>query len=258
LKTAFFTSENFKISKLDLRQKGEPMISQESGTKQNEVQLRVAIAEDHLLLRESLVDILNGMGHEVVAEAGDGSELLIALEELSEAPDVCLVDIKMDGMNGVETTREIRKRWKETKVLALTSFEDEQMVINMICAGAQGYLLKKHGRSKLAEALQLVYSRGVYFNEPMNSRLYHAVQNKEIKPVQLSDLERKVLTYTCSDHDYSKIAEAIGTTRRSVESARDRLFDKFEVHSRVSLALIAIRFGFAPIESLYEGFNCLK
>jgi DNA-binding CsgD family transcriptional regulator len=92
----------------------------------------------------------------------------------------------------------------------------------------------------------------------MSSRLYHAVHNNEIKPVQLSELERSVLAHCCSGLNYELIAEKLGTTRRSVESTRDRLFEKFDVHSRVSLAIIALRFGFVPMECLFDVFNDLK
>jgi DNA-binding NarL/FixJ family response regulator len=222
------------------------------------LRLRIAIADDHLIVREGLIAILNSIGHEVVADAEDGQALITAIEALDAAPDVCLVDIKMEGMNGPETTKEIKRRWKGTHVLALTSFEDETMVINMICAGAQGYLLKRQGKEKLREAIRSLDNRGVYFNEQMSSRLYHAVQNNEIKPVQLSELERSVLAHCCSGLNYELIAEKLGTTRRSVESTRDRLFDKFDVHSRVSLAIIALRFGFVPMECLFDVFNYLK
>jgi DNA-binding NarL/FixJ family response regulator len=233
------------------------MISNEP-LKNDNLTLRIAIADDHQIVREGLIGILNSIGHEVVADAEEGEALIAAIEALEAAPDVCLIDIKMKGMNGVQTTREIKRRWKDTHVLALTSFDDEMMVINMICAGAQGYLLKRQGKEKLREAIQSVYSRGLYFNEQMNSRLYHAVHNKEIKPVQLSELERSVLTHCCSGQNYELIAKKLNTTRRSVESTRDRLFEKFGVHGRVSLVLIALRLGFVPMECLYDVFNDLK
>ena len=217
-------------------------------TKLSAMPISVGIAEDHVLMRGGLERILAAFGYEVCAKAGDGEAFIRQLEQLAQPADVCLVDINMPGMDGFGVTEEIRLRWEETKVLALTGFENEAMVIRMIALGAHGYLLKSTTEDRLDEAIRTVLERGVYFNEHMSSRLYHAVLSREIRTMHLSDLERNVLKQCCSDLSWEAIGQKLGTSRRSAESARDRLFEKFGVRSRVSLALLAVRYGYVPLE----------
>ena len=117
--------------------------------------IKVVIADDHPLSREGIRQFLQMEGEiEVIGEASDGQELLALLEVCS--PDVALVDTRMPGMGGVEAAREIRDRFPQVRVLILSAFDDRDVVIGALDAGARGYILKDRDAHQLIEAVQAV------------------------------------------------------------------------------------------------------
>jgi DNA-binding NarL/FixJ family response regulator len=120
----------------------------------------------------------------------------------------------------------------------------------MVSSGAKGYLLKTESIEHLRDAILSIYRNGVYFSPSMPGTMYRRIINGEMKLPRLSRLERDVLYYSCSDLSYETIGEILGTSKRSIESARDRLFCKFAISSRVSLALLAVRLGYVPLENI--------
>ena len=215
-------------------------------------QIRIAVADDHELLLPGFVSVIEQAGFEVCVQAVNGKCLIEQIDCLSLPPDISLLDISMPVMNGFDTAREIKKRWPEMGILAVTSLFDEMAVVKMIASGAHGYLLKRAKMDELRNAIFSIYEHKVYYSEMMDRKLFKSIKNKEIKPAKLSEWETEVLSYFTTDLSYEAIADELGVTRRSVVSAKERLFEKFNVHSRASLVVIALNLGYVSMDLLAE------
>lgn len=209
--------------------------------------IHVAYADDHTVVRKSLITELKMQrGVSIDIEASDGKELLEKLSTAQNLPSVCLVDISMPpGMNGFDTTVEIKKRWPQVGVLILSQHDYEHYIIRMIQHGASGYLLKTTEPRELKDAITTIHNGGFYYSELVPKKWSEAVKQNLIKAVELTEMEKLVLKYSCSDLSYAEIALQLKTTKRGVEGHRDNLFRKLDVHSRVGLALYAVQFGYA-------------
>lgn len=119
----------------------------------------------------------------------------------------------------------------------------------MVTAGARAYILKSESLDELRKAIHAVHTHGIFFSRALTARLYKRIRANQVSLPRLSALERAVLCYCCTDLSYEAIGALLKTTKRSVESARDRLFEKFAVCSRVGLALFAVRLGYVQPEA---------
>ncbi len=138
--------------------------------------IRVLLTDDHTILRVGLRAFLERYPDiEVVGEAKDGTEAVARVEELH--PDVVLMDIAMPGMNGLEATRQIRKRFPESRVLILTQREDRQYVMPLLQAGASGYVLKRALGSELMNALHTVASGESFLYAPVAQTFLEEVRD---------------------------------------------------------------------------------
>lgn len=207
-------------------------------------EIRIAIADDHRLLRKGLVQLLRDQGFNVVAEANNGNELITLLD--STKPHVVLMDISMPELNGIDTTNWLSKHDPAVRVIALSMFDDEKHIIQMIRAGARGYLLKDTEPAQLRRAIINVVEHGFHFSEHVSGKLVNHVTNhgfKEQTQPKLSEREQEFLKQVCSELTYKEIAAAMHVSPRTVDGYRDALFEKLGVKTRVGLALYAIRNG---------------
>lgn len=211
--------------------------------------IKVAYAEDHIAVRDAMVSYLEKDESIKVTIVGDnGKELLERLILCDEMPDVCLIDIHMPQMNGIILLKEIRKRWPELPCLVLSGLIDEFYIINMIIAGANGYLLKTCTGKELVNAVKKTNSEGYYYNDFLNERMEKNVVEIKQKSHILNEREIQLLNSICSDSSYADIAKEWGTTYKTVDGIRERLMLKLRINSRVGLVLAAIRFGYYTIQ----------
>jgi two-component system invasion response regulator UvrY len=212
--------------------------------------IHIAYAEDHISVREGIVAALERSGgFSVDIQADNGIDLLEQLARTMRLPDICIVDINMPKMNGFNLIIELKKRWPAMPALILTLFENESYIIKMIQNGANGYLLKSCPTTEIRNAIQSILETGFYYSKVADSDKFASVNNKTLKPFNLTTSEIEFLKYSCSDLNYSEIATKMNTTTRSIEGYRDRLFSKLKVNSRVSLAMYAIKSGLVTIEA---------
>lgn len=225
----------------------------------NNTTVHIAYADDHKVVRKGLVFFLNSMwGIQVDIEADNGKDLITQLQNAGRLPDICLLDINMPEMNGFETIIKIKENWPQMKVLVLTVFDNEAYIIRMISYGANGYLLKSCDPEEIKAAILSIHNDGMYYSGNFTRQFVGDIKSKKVKPPKFTEGEALVLKYSCTDLSYSEIAGKLGTTTRSVEGYRDSLFKKLNVHNRVGLAMFAVQFGFAPIETyLTEDKNFL-
>jgi two-component system invasion response regulator UvrY len=210
--------------------------------------IRVALADDHVLLRNALVTLINGFeGCHILFEAGNGDEVLNHLRNGID-PDVLLLDLSMPGTDGYETAMKMQQEFPAVHVLMLTMYDSELMLIRLLQAGVKGFLKKDVHPAELRFALQSVMEAGYYYSSSTAGRLANLFRagKRELNRVQqsiLSEQEVVFLQFACTDMTYKQIAGEMGLTPRTVDVIRDALFTKLDVRSRVGMAMVALRNG---------------
>jgi DNA-binding NarL/FixJ family response regulator len=215
--------------------------------------IRVLVADDHTILREgvcSLLDLQDDI--EVVGEASDGAE---ALELLGEATvDVVIMDMVMPRMNGLEATREIKRRWPAVKILILSMYDDDAYVQQVIEAGASGYVLKRVATEDLVQAIREVHSGASFLYPPIAAKLiddYRRLARGDARSVTggvLTPREQEVLRLIAEGNTNQDIADILGLSRKTVESHRGNIMRKLQLHDVTELVKYAIREGIVRLQ----------
>jgi len=206
--------------------------------------MRLLVADDHGIMRSGLRLLLDRQPDmEVVAEAADGLE---AVElALRERPDICILDVSMPRMTGLQATVEIRAHAPEIAVLVLSMHDDEQYLFEALQAGAAGYVLKREADQALVEAVRAV-SRGEPFmtNAAERSLIREWMADDSSGPAEpLTLREREVLKLIAEAHTNREIGEMLHLAEKTVESHRGNLLRKLGMRDRVELVRYAIRRG---------------
>ncbi len=210
--------------------------------------IKLAIADDHKIFRNGLKATLEDCADvDSVIEASNGKQLLGMLTDVK--PDVILMDIKMPEMDGIQTTTAIKQKYKDVKVLALSMFNEDKYIVDMMKAGASGYLLKNAEPEEIIEAISTVFYKDYYFNEHLSITLIKqlAGNNNSNNPSQsladFNEREIEVLRLVCQECSNQEIADKICLSVRTVEGYRARLFEKTRSKNLVGLVIFAIKTG---------------
>ena len=217
--------------------------------------IKVFIAEDHTMVREGLCSVLaSSPDIKVIGQAGDGQEALQKLRSLH--PDVAVIDITMEGLNGLEVARRIRKSHPATKVLILSIHSQEEYVTEAFKLGASGYLVKEAAVSELIAAIKAVYN-GEFFISPRIGGLLvkdytekdKALQAKGLKP-RLTSREVEVLQLIAEGKSNCEIASLLNISAKTVATHRTHIMRKLDIHDAVGLVKYAIRKRLIQIDSM--------
>lgn len=205
--------------------------------------VRVFLVEDHEIVRQGIKALLEGEPDIVVTgEASNGIETLKRLE--SSQPDVLLMDMNMPEMSGVECTTEVKKKYPGVKVLILSMHDHESYLVDMIYAGADGYILKNSSREELLFAIRKVANEGVYISSEfaLNMLAKHKrdTRKQASPPVVLSDREMDVLVLIAEGHTNTEIADKLFTSVRTIETRRKNLLDKTGTTNTATLIRYAV------------------
>lgn len=220
--------------------------------------ITVILVDDHDVVRTGLRSFLNTQADvKVVAEARNGEEALLRAEETK--PDLVIMDITMPGMDGLEATRQLKARSPECLVLALTVHEDKQYFMEMLAAGASGYITKQAAADDLVAAIRAVASGQVYLQPALARWLlddYQRLAKQEqaqAKPTEngetvvgldiLSQREREVLELVGQAWNNQQIGKQLGLSPKTIARHRERIMNKLNLHSRTELVKFAIRTG---------------
>ena len=201
--------------------------------------IKVLIADDHQIVREGLRSMLEKEpGIKVVGEAEEGRTTLRLAREL--APDVIIMDVAMPELNGIEATRQILAEFPAIKVIALSMHDDRRFVLNMIKAGAKGYLLKDSAFKDLAKAIRAVMANKTYLSSEIadivvKDYLVIATSEESSAFSLLSPREREVLQLIAEGNTTSQIAENLHISIKTVETHRAQLIAKVKVKALLSL-----------------------
>lgn len=217
----------------------------------------VALVDDHHLMRAGLAATVNGLGgYRVLLEAGNGRELIAALQDLPPdgpiTPRIAIVDLSMPVMDGYETIAWLRQHHPRMLALALTFDASDDALVRAIHAGARGFLSKSARPSVLKTALDSLMLTGYYHTDESTEAHLRSGEEKgrldmerERAGERITPRELEFLTLVCdgSELTYDEIAERMGIHRRTVDNYRMQLFDKFGVKSKTGLVLYAVRWG---------------
>jgi NarL family two-component system response regulator LiaR len=206
--------------------------------------ISVLIADDHPVVRQGLRTFLDTQdGLEVVGEAGDGVEAVELAQQL--LPDVVLMDLVMPGLDGVEATRRIRELSPSTKVIVLTSFDDDEKVFPSVKAGAAGYLLKDVHPQELAEAVRKVYRGEALLASSVAAKLMQEVAGERQPAAGLTERELEVLRLIARGLPNKLIAQELVVSEKTVKTHVSNILAKLHLADRTQAALYAVREGLA-------------
>ncbi len=210
--------------------------------------IKYIIADDHTIFRQGLRMVLADDRHlEFLAEAADGLELMGLLKR--DTPDVILLDLKMPGMDGMEALRAIRAKYPLIKVLILTMNDEEQLILHLLEAGANGYLIKNADADEIRLAIHACYENGFYFSDYVSSLLLKTlVQKKKSnlsfkEAVSFNERELAVLKLICEGCTAMEIGKTIFLSHRTVEGIKLELQEKIGVRNTAGLIMYAVKQG---------------
>jgi len=204
--------------------------------------IRLLLADDHPIVLDGIKSHLRAQPEfEVVGSACNGHEALEKARNL--LPDVVVMDITMPEMNGLEATAHLRKQVPDAKVLILTMHDSKEYIAQMIRMGARGYLLKDGSPAELVRAIKTVHSGEVFFTPPVSRMI---VEEMVEVPV-LSRRERQVLSLIAEGLLNKQIADKLGIGVRTIETHRERIMNKLEIHTVAGLTKYAIAQGITTI-----------
>lgn len=209
---------------------------------------KIALVDDHVLLRNGLSVIIDGFeDFSVLFEANNGCHFIEQLDP-KNLPDIVLLDVTMPIMNGFETAEWIFKNYPAIKIMVLSMLNDERTVIRMLKFGALGYMTKDTEPKELNRALNELYHKGIYFNQLLCFNLVNSVKNGLEEPqdeyqifLNLPEREKEFLKLLPTDLTLKEIAAKMNLSPRTIDGYRDNLFEKVKVNNRVGLVLFALR-----------------
>ncbi len=206
--------------------------------------IRVVIVDDHALVRLGLITLVNDQADmEVVGEAGSAPEAVRSVERLR--PDVALMDIRMPGEGGIAATRQICERFPKTRVVILTSFADDELVMRAIQAGAVGYVLKEADNDELLRAIRAAAVGKSALDPTVTNRLLAQVREQGRKAEEdafrdLTEGEMKILGELTRGKTNAEIAQVLNLSEKTVRNHVSTILEKMNLSNRVELATYAI------------------
>ena len=208
--------------------------------------INVVIADDHEIFRDGMRIMLQKQPDiQLVGEAGDGRELIEQVKKLQ--PDIVISDVKMPRMDGAAATRHLTEHYPHIGIIALTMFDEEDLIIDMLEAGAKGYLLKNADKNEIVDAIKSVYDQQPYYCRHTSNKLAELVAKSKFNPhrqlqkPEFNEREQEIIRYICDGLTSKQIGERIFLSVRTVEGIRMKILEKMEVKNTAGIIIYAIR-----------------
>ena len=215
--------------------------------------IRVVIADDHPIFLDGFRLLLKDqVDVKLVGEAGNGKDLVKIVTR--ERPDVVITDIKMPELEGIAACRYIKAEFPAIQVIALSMFNEDHLIIEMLEAGASGYILKNTNQQELLTAVKAVYEGDTFYSEATSKKLQRLIGKSKFDPYKtarykrLSDREIDVLRLICEQLSTKEIAGKLHLSVRTVESHREHIQEKTGSRNLVGMAIYAIKHGIYEIK----------
>lgn len=208
--------------------------------------IKLVIADDHEIFRDGLALMLSKQKNlELAGQAENGKELVEMVNSLN--PDIILTDIKMPIMDGVEAARLILEKNADRRIIALSMFDEENLIVDMLETGAKGYLLKNADKQEILDAISTVYENNNYYCRLTSARLATMIVKskfnpyKKSKPVEFSDREKEIIQYICQQLTAQQIADKLFLSKRTVEGYRTKILEKMNVKNTAGVVIFALK-----------------
>ena len=212
--------------------------------------ISVALADDHQLVRSAMARLVASFASCIILfEAENGEEVKEKIKQ-HIIPDILLLDISMPVLDGFDTATWLTKNYPQVRIIALTMNTDERSIVKMMRNGAKGYLSKNTEPPELLMAIETVAVKGFYLPEEISWKFVQGIQgeaNLPADPSTLNDKEKEFLALICTEMSYDNIAKKMCVGIRTADDYRAQLYDKIKVHSRMGLALYAIKNGLTDV-----------
>ncbi|WP_324499193.1 response regulator transcription factor [Nocardioides sp.] len=210
-------------------------------------EIRVFLVDDHRVVRTGLAAYLGvEPGMRVVGQASDGRAALdeiAVLDRADEVPDVILMDLTMPRMDGIAATHEVKRRWPEIEVVAVTSFIEEEQIRAALEAGASGYLLKDADAPDVAAAIRAAIAGEVHLDPAAARALTASLRAPQREQAPLTPREREVIAAIASGATNRQIARELGVSERTARTHVSNILAKLGLASRTQAAMWAVREG---------------
>jgi DNA-binding NarL/FixJ family response regulator len=206
--------------------------------------IRIIIADDHEIFRDGLKLMLSkDPGISILAEAANGRELLTLVDE--HKPDVVLTDIVMPVMDGIEAVKNLRESNPQTSIIALSMFDNESLIVDMLEAGAIGYLLKNADKDEILEAIRSVNMQRPYYCKSTSIKLARLISKSRFKGLdtkaEFNDKEKEIIYFICQEFTNKEIGTKLFISKRTVDGYRSKIMDKMQVKSTAGIVVYAIK-----------------
>ena len=208
--------------------------------------ISLVIADDHLIFRDGLKLLFRKDDNiRLAGEAGNGKELLEVVK--STRPDIVMTDIVMPEMNGIDAVKEILKLYPDTGIIALTMVDDDDMLLEILEAGALGYLLKNAEKEEIIDAILSVKNGEPFYSTSISEQMVKLVGDKKDssqihkKTIMFSDKEIEIITLICTEKTNKQISEKLYYSIRTIEWYRAKILEKMQVKSTAGIVAYAIK-----------------
>ena len=214
--------------------------------------IRIILADDHEIFRDGFNVMLKKQTEiKLLGEAANGVELIELTERLM--PDIIITDIKMPRMDGIEATKVLTAKFPEINIIALTMFDDDNLIIDMLEAGAKGYLLKSAHKTEIIDAIKTVYKDETYYCKSTSAKLIKMIAQSRFNPIrqkekpEFTKKEIEVIKLICQQASNKEIASKLFLSMRTIEGYREKIQEKMKAKNVAGIVVYAIKSGIYEI-----------
>jgi two-component system response regulator NreC len=208
--------------------------------------ISLIIADDHEIFRDGLALMLSKQeGISLLGEAENGRELVEMVGKLK--PDIVITDIKMPLLDGIQATRALLQRDPDCKIIALSMFDEDNLIVEMLEAGAKGYLLKNADKKEILEAIVTVFNDNIFYCRHTSNKLASMIVKSRFdphkkKPAELfTDREREIIKLICLQLTAQQIGNQLFLSKRTVEGYRIKIMEKMEAKNTAGVVIFALK-----------------
>jgi two-component system, NarL family, response regulator NreC len=212
--------------------------------------IQLLIADDHEIFRDGFKLMLTKYPEIILTgEAENGLQLVEMAQKIR--PHVIITDIKMPLMDGIEATKKIIELLPDTGIIGLSMFDEDDLIVDMLEAGAKGFLIKNAGKEQIIEAIKTVYNSDPYYCKTTSHKLTNMIAKSKFNPykttqkAEFSEREKEIITLICKEFTNKEIADKLFLSVRTVEGHRLKILEKMNVKNTVGLVVYAIKHSLA-------------
>jgi two-component system, NarL family, response regulator NreC len=208
--------------------------------------INLVIADDHEIFRDGLALMLSKQKNLTLqGQAEDGRELIELVK--NNHPDIVLADIKMPRMDGIEATKLLTAQYPDVKIIALSMYDEENLIIEMLEAGAKGYLLKNADKQEILDAIEQVYEDHVFYCRHTSAKLASLIVKSKFNPyrkkeaVVFTEREKEIIRLICLQYTAQEIGDQLFISKRTVEGYRTKILEKMHVKNTAGVVVYALK-----------------